>query len=416
VELARDGARQSSVLVKNTGATPLPLTPAAFPNAVMIGPNLDWTGVTNYYGGRPCFNNYTTPLQALQQHIPSATAVKGVPSVGSADQSGIPAAAAAAGAADVVFLSIGSNLDLEAEGRDRTSIAFSDAQLALIAAVTAAAKGPVVALVQSGGAMDISPLLANAKIGAILIAGQPSVQIVAAGDIAFGRTLDGRAVAPAARMSQMTYSADYVNQVSMFDFGMRPGPSAWPPGTNPGRTYRFFTGTPVLPFGFGLSYTTWTYTPLPDPAPPAGAAAAAAAGATRAVSLAGVEAAARAHAATGVIGHIPAGLQATAAQFWVNVTNTGAVDSDDVVLGFLTPPGAGANGVPLQELFGFERVFVPAGQTVTVYLGAQGVRFCQPDTAGVRHALKGEYKVTFGLKESAGELGMGFAEFKLLAQ
>jgi hypothetical protein len=201
----------------------------------------------------------------------------------------------------------------------------------------------------------------------------------------------------------------------MFDFGMRPGPSAWPPGTNPGRTYRFFTGTPVLPFGFGLSYTTWVYTPLPDPAPPAGAAAAAAAGATRAVSLAGVEAAARAHAATGVIGHIPAGLQATAAQFWVNVTNTGAVDSDDVVLGFLTPPGAGANGVPLQELFGFERVFVPAGQTVTVYLGAQGVRFCQPDTAGVRHALKGEYTVTFGLKESAA-LGMGFAEFKLLAQ
>ena len=24
----------------------------------------------------------------------------------------------------------------------------------------------------------------------------------------------------------------------------------------------FYTGTPVLPFGFGLSYTTWTYTPF----------------------------------------------------------------------------------------------------------------------------------------------------------
>jgi pre-mRNA-splicing factor SYF2/beta-D-xylosidase 4 len=166
----------------------------------------------------------------------------------------------------------------------------------------------------------------------------------------------------------------------------------------------------VLPFGFGLSYTTWVYTPLPDPAPPAAGAAA-----VRTVSLARVQAAAAAHAATGVIGHIPAGLKEVAAQFWVNVTNTGAVDSDDVVLGFLTPPGAGTNGVPLQELFGFERVFVPAGQTVTVYLGAQGVRFCQPDTAGVRHALKGQYKVTFGLKESAA-LGMGFAEFTVLAQ
>ena len=348
------------------------------------------------------------PFDALRQHIPSATALLGVPSVGSNDTSGIPAAAAAAGAADLVFLSIGSNRDLETEGQDRLVIAFSDAQLALIAAVSAAAKGPVVALVQSGGAMDISPLLANPKVAAILIAGQPSVQIVAAGDIAFGRTLDGRPVAPAARMSQMTYPADYVNQVSMFDFGMRPGPSAWPPGTNPGRTHRFYTGTPVLPFGYGLSYTTWKYTVLPDPAPPAAGSA------VRRVSLAGVEAAATAQAATGVVGHTPAGLKANAADFWVNVTNTGAVDSDDVVLGFLTPPGAGQGGVPLQELFGFERVFVPAGQTVTVYLGAQGVRFTQPDTEGVRRVLRGEYGVHFGLRESA-SLGMGFARTRVVA-
>ena len=107
-------------------------------------------------------------------------------------------------------------------------------------------------------------------------------------------------------------------------------------------------------------------------------------------------------------------LKATAAQFWVNVTNTGAVDSDDVVLGFLVPPGAGANGVPLQELFGFERVFVRAGETVTVYLGAQGVRFTQAGEDGVRRALRGEYKVRFGVKETAA-LGMGFAETTVMA-
>ena len=193
--------------------------------------------------------------------------------------------------------------------------------------------------------------------------------------------------------------AEYVDQVSMFDFGMRPGPSAWPPGSNPGRTYRFFTGTPVIPFGYGLSYTTWVYTPLPDPMPP--------------VSLARVEAAALAHEATGVLGHVPASLQETAAQFWVNVTNSGSVDSDDVVLGFLVPPGAGVDGVPLQELFGFERVFVPAGQTVTVYLGAQGVRFTQAGVDGVRRVLRGEYKVRFGVRETAAH-GMGFAETRLL--
>ena len=153
----------------------------------------------------------------------------------------------------------------------------------------------------------------------------------------------------------------------------------------------------MLPFGFGLSYTTWAYTPIPDPHPPAS------------VSLAAVDAAAREAEAAGVVGHVPAALQATAAQFWVNVTNTGAVDSDDVVLGFLVPPGAGQNGVPLQELFGFERVFVPAGQTVTVFLGAQGVRFTQAGVDGVRRALRGEYRVYFGEKESAAR-GQGYAE------
>lgn len=94
------------------------------------------------------------------------------------------------------------------------------------------------------------------------------------------------------------------------------------------------------------------------------------------------------------------------------MTNTGTVDSDDVILGFLTPPGAGTNGVPLQELFGFERVFVPAGQTVTVYLGAQGVRFTQAGVDGVRRALAGEYVVSFGVRESAA-LGMGYAETRI---
>ena len=41
---------------------------------------------------------------------------------------------------------------------------FSLAQLALITAVTASAKGPVVAMVFSGGAMDVSPLLSNPKV------------------------------------------------------------------------------------------------------------------------------------------------------------------------------------------------------------------------------------------------------------
>ena len=404
IELARDSARQSVVVVKNTNNA-LPLNPASYSKAVIIGPLIDLTSTIGYYGSKPCFNNNTEPQQAIIDWIPSATSIKGVPSVSSNDQSGIPAAAAAAQAADLVVLQIGSDLSLEAEGNDRTSIDFSDAQKALVTAVTAAATAPVIAMIFSGGAMDISSLLSNPKIVGIIVCGQPSVQVVGAGDVIFGKTHDGRIVSPAGRMSQMTYPADYVNQVSMFEFSLRPGPSNWPPGTTPGRTYRFYTGTAVVPFGFGLSYTTWQYTPLPDPTPPVNG--------MQLVDLTSVRVAATEHELKGAngVGTIPKSLKSYAANFWLNVTNTGSVDSDDVVLGFMVPPGAGTNGVPLQELFGFERVFVPAGQTVTVYIGAQGVRFTQAGIDGVRRVLPGEYTVRFGVKETF-EFGMGYTEVK----
>lgn len=401
LELARDGARQGSVLLKNAGSL-LPLNPASFRSAVVIGPNYNLNDTVFYYGGTPCNLTFYTPVDAIRQFVSNTRGMAGVPDVASNDTSGVAIAAAAAAAADLVVLAVGSDLMLEREGMDRTSIDFSDGQKALIAAVAAAGKAKVVAVVFSGGAMDFSCLLANPNVSAVLHVGQPSVQVIGVGDVIFGRTPDGRAVAPAGRLSQMSYPADYVNQVSMFDFGMRPGPSVWPPFSNPGRTYRFFTGKPVLPYGFGLSYTTWTYTPLPGPS-------------TLAVDLASIREAAEAHAKAGPVGHVPAALKTVAATYWLNVTNTGAVDSDEVVLGFIVPPGAGTDGVPQQELFGFERVHVPAGQTVTVYLGAQAVRFTQAMADGTRVAWPGEYTVRFGVAETAPH-GMGFAEVKILAE
>ncbi len=44
------------------------------------------------------------------------------------------------------------------------------------------------------------------------------------------------------------YPAAFVNQVPMTDMGMRPNATSG----NPGHTYRFYTGTPVYPFGSGL--------------------------------------------------------------------------------------------------------------------------------------------------------------------
>ena len=84
------------------------------------------------------------------------------------------------------------------------------------------------------------------------------------------------------------------------------------------------------------------------------------------------------------------------------------------VLGFLAPPGAGERGVPLQTLFGFERVHVKAGESVTVWLYPALTDFAIADLDGHRAPLPGQYTVRFGVKEAAAH-GMGFAEVALTA-
>ena len=93
----------------------------------------------------------------------------------------------------------------------------------------------------------------------------------------------------------------------------------------------------------------------------------------------------------------------------------GTVDSDDVVLGFIAPPGAGTGGLPLQTLFGFERVHVPAGETVSVWLYPALTEFAHAAPSGERVPLAGEYKVWFG-SAAAAKHGMGYVEASLSAQ
>jgi beta-D-xylosidase 4 len=119
--------------------------------------------------------------------------------------------------------------------------------------------------------------------------------------------------------------------------------------------------------------------------------------------LAALLAASRAHAGVALP---PLDGAPAASPFEVTVSNTGDVDADDAVLGFLTPPGAGKGGVPLQSLFGFERVHVKAGASVSVFLYPALTDFVVTDSKGDRHPLPGQYKVSFGL---AGK-GMAYAE------
>jgi hypothetical protein len=71
------------------------------------------------------------------------------------------------------------------------------------------------------------------------------------------------------------------------------------------------------------------------------------------------------------------------------------------------------NGVPLKQLFGFERVHLKAGETKSVYLYPTLNEFTQVDTHGVRQVLAGEYSVSFG-EERSGAQGQGFTADELI--
>lgn len=158
-----------------------------------------------------------------------------------------------------------------------------------------------------------------------------------------------------------------------------------------------------MPFGFGLSYTSFTYTLAHLP---------------KSVSLAALRELLETKSQ-----HFPRASQLHSAsrnswkeqtQYAVKVTNTGDKDADDTVLGFLIPPDAGKDGIPLKILFGFQRVHVKAGATETVWLYPNMLDFTTVGREGHFKLHPGEYRVHFGLPETV-PFGMGFVEDKLSA-
>jgi len=91
----------------------------------------------------------------------------------------------------------------------------------LIEQCAAAAKKPIVVVIMTATPLDISVLLANPKVGAILHTGQPSVTVLGIAELLYGL------VSPAGRTIQTIYPSSYQDQVSIFDFYMRPGKSAF---------------------------------------------------------------------------------------------------------------------------------------------------------------------------------------------
>ncbi len=218
----------------------------------------------------------------------------------------VPEAVAAAKQADAVVLVLGLSPRLEGEemkvqiegfsGGDRVSLDIPKAQQDLMEAVAAVGK-PTVLVLMNGSAVSIN--WAKEHIPAIVELWYPGQ----AGGTALADVLFGD-YNPAGRLPVTFYKS--ASQLPAFDnYNMN------------GKTYRFFEGEALYPFGYGLSYTTFEYSNLK----------------TQGLTVS------------------------------VDVTNTGKRAGEEVVELYVKGQGAGS---PIRSLQGFQRIALKAGEKKTV--------------------------------------------------
>ena len=199
--------------------------------------------------------------------------------------------------------------------------------------------------------------------------------------------------APAGRLPITQYPAAYVDEVPMTDMTLRPG------ATNPGRTYKWYTGTPIFEFGFGLHYTTFSFAWTSDAHTNASADVA---------SYSIDELVAEGKKSAEFLDLAPLDT------FSLRVTNTGNTTSDYVALLFVSGT-FGPAPHPNKQLVAYTRAhgLAPNGSAVAqlnVTLGAlaraddSGAKWLYPGTYTLALDTSGELKRTFELVGEAAKI------------
>ena len=172
---------------------------------------------------------------------------KGAGFVDAPDAEAIARAASLARKSDIVVLCLGTNLQVEAEGRDRRDLNLPGAQEQLLEAVYGANPKTVLVLMNAG---PLAVNWAHDHVPAIMEAWYPGE----AGGTAIARALFGLDN-PGGHLPYTVYaSLDGVPPQNEYDVSR-------------GYTYMYFKGVPLYPFGHGLSYTHFTYSNLKVSAP-----------------------------------------------------------------------------------------------------------------------------------------------------
>ncbi|GFQ01574.1 probable beta-d-xylosidase 2 [Phtheirospermum japonicum] len=369
-DLALEAARQGIVLLKNHGPV-LPLSPRRHRPIAVIGPNSDVTlTMIGNYAGVAC--GYTAPVQGIGKYT-RIIHQPGCADVACANDALFGGAIEAARQSDAVVLVMGLDQSVEAEFRDRAGLLLPGHQQELISKVAAASKGPVVLVLMSGGPIDVSFAKNDPRVGAIVWAGYPGQAGGAAiADVLFGTHN------PGGKLPMTWYPQEYLDNLPMTAMDMRSNPS-----TNyPGRTYRFYKGRVVYPFGHGMSYTSFVHTIADAPK-------------VVSVPIDGHRRSNTTAVSSPSIRVTHTRCRGLAINLSVDVKNTGSRDGSHTVLVFSSPPGG--HVVPHRQLVAFEGVKVPAGGQQRVFVRINVCKYLSVvDRAGIRRIPMGEHGLHVG--------------------
>jgi beta-glucosidase len=346
-QLARESAIQSMVLLTNKNHA-LPLSPQL--NHILVtGPNADESNVllANYNGNS---GNLVTIVEGITNGISASTVLftnKGCELTDTTKQDihwMIDEADAVVVVLGLSPLMEGENGDayLSEAGGDKKDISFPYAQLKYLRKLRERTKKPLIVVLTAGSAIELGEVEQLAD--AVLLAWYPGEQGGnAVADILFGKAN------PGGRLPVTFYQSN--NDLPAFDnYSMK------------GRTYRYFTGKPLHPFGFGLSYTNFSYSHL-----------------VVAPSKEGV-----------------------ACRF--DLKNTGDIDGDEVAQLYIRRVGKNADE-PVRQLKNFQRVHLKKGEMkkINFFLPDNDLKYWDEKTSQWT-IYQGEYEVMIGGSSDAGKL------------
>ena len=250
--------------------------------------------------------------------------------------------------ADVVVMALGLSPSLEGEemevkvkgfsGGDRTELNLPEAQENLLKAVVATGK-PVILVLLNGSALAVN--WANNNVPGIIEAWYPGEEGgTAVADVLFGD------YNPGGRLPVTFYKS--IDDLPPFrDYGME------------GKTYRYYKGEPLYPFGYGLSYTNFTYSNLKV---------------------------AKRVKVTGKI------------DISVDVQNSGSRGGDEVAQLYVTDVAASAP-VPIRALKGIKRFYLAPGEKKHVTFTLTPRDLTLIDNSGKRVLEPGEFRISVGGKQ-----------------